>query len=259
MINISERFYMRKYLFLLIFLVEMIAAVPLFAGEPELKVLGVGGLIATSPYDGVDSTVMPVPVMKWDYKGFYVRGAEGGYSFYDQGGIRLGIVTSPRLMGYHSDDSTALNGMEDRRLSWDAGVKAEIDLSFVQGLSLSAQILNDVLSRYDGREGRIALKQSYVSRYFRCSAEAGAKVQSRQLTDYYYGVGAAEARGGRSAYAAGTAVNPLMGLMLTTGVSRNWLIIGRVEVERLDSTIRKSPIVSDSYTVMGTLGIARRF
>ncbi|MEI6437449.1 MAG: MipA/OmpV family protein [Candidatus Omnitrophota bacterium] len=237
----------------------VLSASAAFAEEPLLTLLGAGTVVTSSPYDGVGVSVLPVPFMAWEHKGFYIRGIEAGYSFYEHGGLKLSAVTSPRMMGYSSEDSDALSGMEDRRRSLDAGFRAELALPFVTGLSVNAKVLNDVLSRSNGQEGELSLEQFYGAKYLRLRLSGGVKVQSSRLTNYYYGVRTAEARPGRQEYKPGTAVDPFLGVMLTTGFSENWLVITRLGVDLLDPAIRKSPIVDKSYTMMGMVGVVRRF
>ncbi len=249
---------MRKRVFLAVLLSGTMMMFPVLAEEPAPKLLGAGAVVMTSPYYGVGAKVMPVPFFSWDYKGFYFRGIEAGYSFYEHGGLKLSVVTSPRMMGYSSEDSTALNGMEDRRQSWDAGLRAELELPF-KGLSLNARVLNDILSRYNGREGELFLEQFYKLKYFRLRMSAGVKAQSAQLTGYYYGVRSAEVRPDRSAYDPGSAADPFVGVMLATGFSKEWRVVIRTGVEWLDNNICKSPIVKDTYIVSGAIGVARNF
>ena len=223
------------------------------------NMVGMGAVVRTSPYAGVKSNVMAIPLGSWKYKGFYIKGLEAGFTLYDQNGLKLGLLTTPRFMGYSSDDSTALNGMEDRRASLDAGFKAAVDVPWVKGLSVNAQVLNDVLARYHGREGSFSLEQAYGFKLGYCRFSAGVKVQSRRLTDYYYGVLPNEVRVDRPAYSPGTAVDPFAGVLLITGLPLKWRILARTGVEWLDPSIRKSPIVKDSYSLMGMLGFVREF
>lgn len=229
-----------------------------WANEPAPKVLGVGGIMSTSPYVGVGTTTMPIPIVMWEYKGFYIRGLEAGYTFYKKDNLELSVVTAARMMGYHSSDSDDLSGMEDRESSLDSGLRVELALPF-KGLALNACIMSDVLSRNDGREASIDMEQSFGSKYLRIKTAAGVKAQSSGLADYYYGVRGEEARAGRPEYRTGHAVNPFAGVTLMTGISKQWLIFSRAHVEFFDTAIRRSPIVEERYTVTGLLGIARRF
>jgi len=250
---------MRKNIFAGVIIFLVLTAGSARADEMAPKLLGVGGVFCTSPYSGVKSNTTPIPLVSWDHQGFYIRGLEAGYSFYDNKILKLSVITSPRMMGYSSDDSTALNGMEDRRRSWDAGLKAELDIPQVRGMSFNAQILNDVLSRYDGREGEVSLTQAYRTKFMYCKLSAGVKLQSHGLTSYYYGVLADEARSGRLAYTSSSAINPFAGVMISTGFSDKWRVIARAGLEWLDSTITRSPVVDETYTFAGMLGIARKF
>lgn len=233
-------------------------ALPVLAEETGPAMLGAGAVITTSPYRGVGSTMMPLPFIAGEYKGFYLYGVEAGYRLFDHKPIKLSVIVSPRLMGYHSDDSDALNGMDDRLRSIDAGLRAELGLP-IEGLSFNVRFLHDICSRYDGSEGNLSLDQAFDSKYVRLRFFGGIKVLSSQLTDYYYGVQSSEARPDRPAYTPGHAVNPFAGLMVVTGFSEKWLVVTRLGVDGLDPVIRKSPLVDHSYTLMGMLAVVRKF
>ncbi len=102
-------------------------------------------------------------------------------------------------MGYHSSDSPDLDGMEDRRMSWDAGVKAVYELPWHQ-MTFSVKALADVLGRHDGQEYILALSREFRGRIFRLIPSFGAHYQTKSLLDYYYGVRAEEATSGRDVF-----------------------------------------------------------
>jgi len=221
--------------------------------------VGAGAVVTTRPYAGTDSRVMPIPFFSWEYKKFTLQGIEAGYKFYDKDGLVLAALGQPHFMGYHSSDSDALAGMEDRRESFDLGLKAEYHLPFAKGWSVEGKVVNDALSRYNGREATAELKKSVMLDRVRFVFSGGIKVQSSQLTDYYYGVTSAEARADRPAYTPGCAVNPTAALTLMTGLSKEWPIVLRLGAERLDKNISKSPIVKDDYILTAFAGLARKF
>ncbi|MBF0486428.1 MAG: MipA/OmpV family protein [Candidatus Omnitrophica bacterium] len=226
--------------------------------EESMKLIGAGVLVSTSAYHGIDAKTLVAPLIVWDYKNFYIKGVEAGYHFYDTRALRLSVVTAPRFMGYHSDDSAALNGMADREYSWDAGLSAEISLPW-EGAFLDMKIVNDVLSRNRGREAQVKLAKEFKGSFFELTPSAGVRWQSKEMTDYYYGVKANEAQAGREEYVPGSALNYFSGLMFNFGISKDWIVVTKAEVEALSDRIRKSPIVGEDYTVTAVIGLARKF
>ncbi|HQO37717.1 MAG TPA: MipA/OmpV family protein [Candidatus Omnitrophota bacterium] len=255
----AMRIVMKMTIFLTVCGVVLAAVSANAATGENFKLLGVGAVISTSPYRGVGQTVQPVPMVVYDVKNFYIRGVEAGYHFYSSDSVTLSVVTAPRFMGYDSGDSDALSGMDKRKMSWDAGLRADVDLPIGEDVKVSVKFVNDVLSRYDGREANVALSKRFKSGYFQLTPSIGARLQSSQMVDYYYGVTSAEAATDRPAYDPGHAVNYFADVMFNFGINKNWIVMTRVGVEFPDSGIRKSPIVGQDVLVTGLVGVARRF
>ncbi|NTV29282.1 MAG: MipA/OmpV family protein [Candidatus Omnitrophica bacterium] len=224
----------------------------------DLHLLGVGVLTSTSPYHGVGTRVMTLPLVVWDHKGFYIKGEEFGYRLYKEKPLKVSVMVSPRLMGYHSSDSDALQGMEDREMSLDAGVRAEWAGPWPGGV-LSAKVVSDVLSRSRGQEAELRLAEELKGEIWHFTPAVGVRVQSSRLTDYYYGVRAEEVRADRPEYRPGAAVNYFAEAMLSCGVARNWIMVIKGGAMSPDSCIRRSPIVERDVFLTGLAAVVRRF
>jgi outer membrane protein len=227
--------------------------------EEDLKLLGMGVITSTSPYRGVGIKTFAIPIMSWDYKSFYVKGVEVGYRFFENETLTLSIIGAPRFMGYSSDDSTDLNGMADRRMSVDVGLKAGFKLPLGENVVLGVKVLTDAASRHDGQDAEISVSKLFRSEYFRFTPSVGARYQSSRMVDYYYGVEANEVRAGRPEYEPGQAMNYFGKVLFSFGVSRNWIVVTMASVEFLGSDIKKSPIVDEDHLLTGVVGLTRRF
>jgi outer membrane protein len=225
----------------------------------DFKLLGVGAVISASPYRGVGRKIQPVPVAVWDYKKFYIKGVESGYRFYSGDMVTMSVMAAPRFMGYHSSDSDALAGMDNRKMSMDAGLRADVVLPIGEDVALSLKLVNDVLSIHDGCEASLALSKKFGSKFFQLTPSAGVRLQSSRMVDYYYGVIPAEATAYRQAYDPGHAINYFGDAMFSFGINKNWIVMTMLGVEFLDSGIRKSPIVGRDVLVSGVVGVTRRF
>ncbi|MBF0619820.1 MAG: MipA/OmpV family protein [Candidatus Omnitrophica bacterium] len=245
----------RSYIFMLCVALLMTTAA---CAEESMTLAGAGAVVSTRPYRGVGSKIMAVPLMSVEYKNLYIKGVEAGYSFYKTGLVTVSVITSPRLLGYSSEDSLALNGMEDRRMSWDAGLKAALALPW-EGATAHVKLLNDILSRYDGREVEAGLSKVFKGSFFQLTPGAGARWQSRQLLNYYYGVNSGEVRANRPEYHPGSGVEYFTNVLFNFGITPNWIVVTRAEVDILSHEVTDSPIVSRHYGLSGVLGLTRKF
>jgi outer membrane protein len=148
--------------------------------------------------------------------------------------------------------------MEDRKMSWDAGVKVTYALPN-DAATLTAKALADVLSRYDGASYELSIGKEIKGRIFRLTPSLGVRYLDRALTGYYYGVEGSEVRAGRSAYTPHAAVDPFADVVFTCGISEKLIIVTKVGVESLDSQIRNSPIVDENYVLSAAAGLTYRF
>ncbi len=231
-----------------------------FAGQESdvLNLAGAGVIVATSPYDGVKTKSMAMPFLSAEYKDFYIRGVEAGYHFLKNEDWTLSAVVSPRLMGYSSQDSSSLRGMEDRQRSLDAGLKADYNLPW-QHMVLGGKILADVCSRSGGMDYELALRRPFKGRIFHVTPSLGVRYQDKSLVDYYYGVGANEARLGRPSYAPSGAVNAFGNVAFTSGISEKIIVVTMFGVESLGREIRQSPLVDKTYLLTAVAGVTYRF
>ncbi len=244
--------------FIVLFLMMLCPVVFAAPGEGAPGLAGIGGIMSTSPYEGVKTKTMAIPFLSGEYKNFYLYGIEAGYRLFKNEDWRISAVISPRFMGYDSDDSDTLSGMQDRRMSLDGGLKAEYELPW-RKVVVGGKVMADMLSRSDGIEYELALRRPVQGKIFRLIPSAGVRYQTKSMVDYYYGVRDNEVRAGRAAYAPRGSVNPFVNLVLNSGLSRNVIIVAMFGVESLGSEIRKSPIVDESYVVSVAAGLTYRF
>jgi len=60
------------------------------SAEEEIQgVLGLGALLSSKPYIGVDEDVIVVPIVLLEYKNFFIDGKQFGYYFYKGGGDQI--------------------------------------------------------------------------------------------------------------------------------------------------------------------------
>ena len=249
---------MKRIFFGAIILISACSGVFAASSDEVINLVGAGAVVTRGPYQGVGAETTAMPFFSMEHKDLYVKGAEAGYRFFRKDKLLISAVTGPRLLGYHSGDSSALDGMEDRRMSWDAGVKAVYELPW-QKLSLSVKALADILGRYDGQEYSLTLSREFRGNIFRFIPSVGAHYQTKALVNYYYGVRAAEATSGRNAFEPGGEAAPFANALFSFGITPKWIVATKFSVEALGSQSRKSPIVDRDYILSAAAGLTYRF
>jgi outer membrane protein len=225
----------------------------------EIRLLGLGAFISASPYKGMDNKTFILPLFVWSAGPVALKGTELSFRFYDRAPLELRILAAPRMMGYSAGDSDALEGMNDREKSFDAGLGASLELPFTQNLFLEGKVAADISGRHAGPSAELGLEKKFISKYWRLSFSAGGRLHSARLEDYYFGVRPDEVRPDRPEYRAGTTGHFFAGTTFFCGISRNWVIMTGLGTEWLGAGARKSPLTGRDVLLGGRLGLARRF
>jgi len=228
---------------------------PRMPDKPSISVGG-GAIINSQPYVGTDSRIYPLPLFLYEGKRLYFRGIMGGYWLYSAEGFSVGPVLRPRFEGYEEDDSSELDGMDDREWSIDGG----LGLSWLTDVGLfGVTFVTDLLGRHDGQELDFSYTALFKWAGFDFLPSVGVRWKSENLVHYYYGVEDDEARVGgtfaRPSYEGDDAVDPYLRLAVRRKLSDRWSLFGAVQHEWFDSEIKDSPIVEDSYETSFLLGV----
>lgn len=220
----------------------------------EGVILGTGVMYSPSIYEGVDDGVTVIPIMIGKYKNFYFKGTTLGYVVNDNEDVHISLIAQPRFSGYHSDDSDVLTGMEDRESSIDGGVKISWNNDW---FLLNVTGLTDLSGKHDGHEVKVVASRDFLKGGF--TPRIGAKWQSDNMVEYYYGVAGAEVRAGRPSYAGDAVVNAIAGFAIGIPLGDHWTITGDFEYEWFGSKITNSPLVDEDSTLKTMMGIVYRF
>lgn len=239
---------------------------PVF-GEEEVQArpestfsAGVGFMVFDKPHKGGDTDVYPVPLIFWQKDRFVLSGIKFGYYFIYDEDWALSLIGQPRFEGYDDEESSALNGMDDREATYELGL--ECSRKFDWG-TLSARILTDICGEHEGQEIQLTYKRKFENLLntggLALTPSAGVNWRSKQLNDYYFGVEGNEAMAGRPEYHAGSSVGFLAGLRLDYPVGEKWNLFSSVNVEWLGSEITDSPIVDEDTMLWFMAGAMYRF
>jgi outer membrane protein len=218
--------------------------------------LGPGVVVTDKPYKGVDTSVYPIPLVKFISGRFYISGATAGYRLLADANWTLDAIGKWRFDGYDADDSERFEGMHNRNMTIDAGGEFTLSGDWGEGW---VSAVTDALGQHDGQEIKLGYTKPFTFDRVTLSPSGGLIWQSNNLANYYYGVQTDEARAGRPAYQVGDSTNWFVGLRVEYQHSESWTLMAGATYQFLDSKIRKSPIVDDSYVISILVGAMYKF
>ena len=225
-------------------------------GAPPIFSLGTGAVFSTSPYQGADDKVIPVPLIMFSGEQFFIRGTGAGLHVYQDERFSLDLLGKYRFAAYEAGDSTYLSGMQDRDGTVEAGMA--VDWRFEQ-VSLSCRVLTDLLNEHSGQEFDLRIKKAFRWRMLFFAPYLGVSLLSEDFSSYYYGVDAAEAEAGRPEYQLGWTANWQAGLSVRIGLSRNIMVNTLFGLEFLDQDIADSSIIEQENRFFSMIGLAYGF
>jgi outer membrane protein len=203
--------------------------------------LGVGGIAQDLGYKGQDGDARLVPIIYAESDRFFLMGPRAGWRFVQSDRFTLSAVANYRFDGYDSNDSRALEGMDDRDGSLDAGVELQYRADFG---TLTFSAVTDTLDKSSGQE--VSLRYGYPFSLARGTVSPFIESAwlSDDLVDYYYGVRPEEAREGRPAYRPDSTFNTTLGVNGTWLFDRRHLVFLNAGYQWLGSEIEDSPIMN---------------
>ncbi|MCF7973144.1 MAG: MipA/OmpV family protein [Phycisphaerae bacterium] len=223
-------------------------------GERGRIGVGVGLIGRSSPYREYDGNVSRViPSVTYIGDRFQILGPSVRLGLLGSGKTRLAATLAYRIGVYEENDSPYLQGMGDREDTAMLGLAYQAELP--GGLEGNLSFDHDILDEFGGSTAQLSVGKTFQRGIARLTPQIGVNWLSDKMSNYDFGVSARQARAGRTAYEPGAAWNPEIGLGTFLEVTRNWLIVGNLEVELLDKAIRKSPIVSEDHVLKVFFGV----
>jgi outer membrane protein len=216
--------------------------------------VGAGIIGRSSPYRDYHGNVSRViPSITYIGERFQVLGPSVRLGLLGSGKTRLATTLTYRIGVYEESDSSFLLGMGDRKDTAMLGLAYQAELPW--GLEGSVSFDYDILDEVGGSSAQFSVGKTFQRGIARLTPQIGVNWLSDRMSNYDFGVSATQARAGRPAYAPGAVWNPEIGLSTFVEVTRNWLIVGNLEAEFLDNSIRKSPIVSEDHVLKVFLAV----
>ena len=152
--------------------------------------------------------------------------------------------------------------MDERDISFDVGGRAALQTEL--GL-LSIDATTDISGTHKGQAVDIRFGPDIYQQHWQGKREldvsllAGAKWESAEVVNYYYGVRANEATATRSAYQGKAAITPYIGLHTKMHLSPKLTLDSQVLYQHQPDEISNSPIVTDDQTVTANVGLTYWF
>ncbi len=157
---------------------------------------------------------------------------------------------------FDASDSPALAGMSEPDMVASLGFVGSFQTDFAE---VELVAVNDVTGEHDGQKIELHVKTMLPFQGAFFIPEITATYLSEEVTDYYYGVSAAESRPDRPTYSPDQAVNIKIGLLVRYPLFKGLNLIGMVENTWYDQAITDSPLVGEESRFLATVGILYTF
>ncbi len=243
-----------KYLLALLF-----SLTSLFAQEKIT--IGLGPYIQSQPYKDVDHIVLPSPVFFYDNSIFYVRWTRFGVYFLgeksDDISWGFSLTAQPRTNGYSAKDSSHLNGMDEKKSSWEGGIafSASFENSYIEMI-----YLRDLLNRYNSYIAKAEF--GYSLEYDRLSIYPSlvAIYQDRDFLNYYYGVTQDESQKSlHNFYTPKSDLKYAAQTYISYKIDEKFSAFFNARVDLLSSEAKNSPLINQDYYYSGIASLIYTF
>jgi outer membrane protein len=218
--------------------------------------LGVAVISSDQGYVDVGTETKLVPAVGIQYGNFSLLGPQASYKMFGNDQLEISAIGNLRFDGYEAEESDIFKGMEDRDMSFDAGIEAEIDTSFGEfGLG----IVHDITSTHKGFELSASYGIPMMFKNGRVMLYVAANYQSEDLANYYYGVQQNEATSSRAFYEVDATTNLEIGIGSTWLFDNKHFIKADISYSAYGSDIKDSPLVDKSGQAQILVGYAYVF
>ena len=208
--------------------------------------VGIATAWAPSPYHDYDNKILPLPMVNYDGKSFYVHGLTLGYRLFKLGSDEFSIVASPLVYRFNNDDTSdpSLRLVSNRNISGLAGLawQHRAHWGVVQA---SAQT---VFLGHGG--GVLDANYSYplVVGSLTLIPTAGVAYNTSGVNNYYYGISGSDAQNsGLPFYRAGGGSLPYVGMIANYRFFHSWQASGGIRFTLLPDAIKDSPMVDTDH------------
>lgn len=213
-------------------------------------------------YEDDNTNIEIHPHLQYRGERFNILGDTMGYNFSSNENLRFEIIGKTENRGYADSELKALKGMSDRNPSFDIGGRAALHTDM--GL-FSIDATTDASSTHKGqavdiRFGPDIYKQKWNgAREISLGMLAGAKWESAEVVNYYYGVRDSEVTADRAAYQGKAAITPYIGMNAQVNLTPHLTLDGNILYKKTPDEIANSPLVDDDQAIEANLGVTYWF
>ena len=232
---------------------------PLANAADKTWSLGASAAFELFPYKGVDNEVLPFPMIGYEGDTFFIRGpGAGAYLWNDkENQLALNLFYSPLHFRPSKSDDHQMKELDKRRSTMMGGLsyKHIADWGTIR-TSFSA----DMLNTSNGLYADAAYLYPIQLNNLRLTPGVGASWYSSNFNDYYYGISSNESRrSGLDQYSASSSWAPYVELTANYKIDDSWSAFASGRYVRLDSEVKDSPMVDQSYSAVIATGVTYSF
>ena len=233
------------------------------AADAKQKVtIGLGPYIQTQPYKQDTTPILvPSPVIFFDNSLFYIRWSRFGMYFLGKKekdfAWGFSITAQPRTYGYTSNESKALEGMDERKTTFEAGIafSATLDDKYIESM-----LLTDILRRHDSWIFKTEIGDKYHFGKLNFYPSFIIIYQSQQFLNYYFGVKNSEKIDKiRPAYTPTDGVLIGAQTYIRYPLTKKLSTFINIRTDLIPQTAYNSPIVSKRYIYSGLFSLIYTF
>lgn len=218
---------------------------------------GLGIIYSANAIEGASDTSMVVPFFFYEARDWYVRGPFGGFRAYRDSRVSMNLNARVDFSSWKPGDSPALEGMERRRMTVEAGGSVSYR---VEPIVINLALWQDILDNHGGWEGTLSLTYpKRVSERLTVIPRLDWNLLSGSKANYLYGVRPGEATPTRELYRPGRSYTGGVGLSGSYRFNANWMAQADFALTFLSSDLRNSPIVDGRVLPRVLFGILRLF
>ena len=234
---------------------QEVGEIPLYNAPPGTASLGGGIRLGQSPYLAPDNedqrTLDLIPMYLYEGKYLFFRGTAGGVHIVNSDAWELNLLARYRFQKLDPNSNSFYQGINERKQTLDAGLEMKAKGSW-GGLQLSW--LTDTLNRHNGEEVSLAYRYDFIHGPWTLSPFISWRWQDQSLTDYYFGVSAAEARPDLPEFSAGESQWVSFGLNTSWQITDRIMLFGNVGFGGSESEVLNSPLVEEAAASAAFVG-----
>ncbi len=218
---------------------------------------GLAVLYSTSPYKDDKGRVYPIPVIGYQGDRLSVLGPQVFYTVKRGERWSIDFALQPQFSGYSRSDSKIFEGMNNRRMTIEGGLKGS--WGFYERWKLEVDVYSDLLFQHKGFHGSVGVSRGFSIKKATLTPLVGYEWQSSDFVDYYFGVKDTEATFERPAYKASFNSNVYSSLSYMQPIKDSWLFMGSVTARYFGDEIQDSPLVGKKYELSFLAAIVYQF